>query len=80
MPDNNGWTINYANVNDMHIIFQLIELRRQSGLTQTALAQMADINTSHLAAIESFDVSPTLEEVAQLSHTLGYRLVIQPHR
>ena len=46
------------------------ELRRQKGLSQTELAEKADLNRAYLGGVERGDRNPTIENVAKIAEAL----------
>ena len=46
------------------------ELRRQKGLSQTELAERADLNRAYLGGVERGDRNPTIENVAKIAKAL----------
>ena len=53
------------------------ELREENGLTQRALAEMADIGYSHLCRIEKGEYNVSIDILSKLSTALGAEIGIQ---
>ena len=53
---------------------RLRELRRERGLSQSTLAERADITPEHVSRIERGVVSPSLEVMDRLAEALGVEL------
>lgn len=49
---------------------RLMEVRTEKGLSQEALANLADITISQVSRIERGEVNPTLSTIQALSHAL----------
>ena len=50
------------------------ELRQKKGLTQEVVSGLASIPRSHLAMIESGQISPTVDTLWRIAEALGMRL------
>lgn len=57
---------------------QLLQLRKQMGVTQKQLATASGINQAEISRIERGEINPTVLTLARLLRPLGSRLSIAP--
>lgn len=57
---------------------QLLQLRKQMGVTQKQLASASGINQAEISRIERGETNPTVLTLARLLRPLGSRLSIAP--
>lgn len=55
---------------------QLVKIRKESGLSQAQLAEMAGVKQSNVARIENGSSVPTLSTMQKILKPLGCKLVI----
>lgn len=56
---------------------QLAKIRKESGLSQTQLAELAGLKQSNVARIENGSSVPTLSTMQKILKPIGYKLAIQ---
>lgn len=62
------------------IIDQLIELRKQKGLTQRELAEAANLAQPAIARLESKAATPQLDTLLKVANALGCDITIVPNK
>lgn len=58
------------------IINELIELRKEKGLTQRELAKAANLTQPAIARLESKAATPQLDTLLKVAAALGYNLAL----
>ncbi|MGI6249703.1 MAG: helix-turn-helix domain-containing protein [Acutalibacteraceae bacterium] len=58
------------------IIDELIEIRKEKGLTQRELAEAANLAQPAIARLESKAVTPQLDTLLKIAAALGYDLAL----
>ncbi|MEA3286684.1 MAG: helix-turn-helix transcriptional regulator [Candidatus Marinimicrobia bacterium] len=58
---------------------QLIEIRKNAGLTQEELAEILHTNKSNISRLENVNskISPTLSTIEEYAKAVGYKLQLQ---
>jgi HTH-type transcriptional regulator/antitoxin HipB len=73
-----GVRAGYEYARRRHEIGEVIRrIRKERGLTQTKLAQLADLTQATISRIEAGGVDPELDTLDRLSEVLGVELVIE---
>lgn len=67
-----------ASKNEYNIIRELIFLRKNAGLTQTALAKQSGNRQQVISRIETGENSPTINTLCAFLDILGYEIKIVP--
>jgi len=60
------------------IMSKLIEARKQKGLSQKELAEMAGMKQPAIARLENLKTVPTIDTLIDVLHPLGYTLDVIP--
>jgi transcriptional regulator with XRE-family HTH domain len=60
----------------VEIIDELIEIRKEKGLTQRELAEAANLAQPAIARLESKAVTPQLDTLLKIAAALGYDLAL----
>ena len=58
----------------------IIERRRNLGITQTQLANLADVNINTIMKLERGNANPTLQILAKIADILGMELKLEVKR
>lgn len=53
---------------------RIAEIRKEKGLTQRELAELAEVGYGHLARIETGKYSTGIDLLCKIANALGYRL------
>lgn len=56
------------------LIDQMIEIRKEQGVTQSAIAEMIGTSQQIISRIERKEVNPTIKMFCRILHVLGYTL------
>lgn len=62
----------------VELIGQIVEAREEKGITQQQLAEMAGVEQSAVARLESMKATPQIDTLFKILEPLGYTLVIKP--
>jgi len=62
------------------IIAKMIDARKQQGLSQQELAEMAGVKQPAVARLENMNVTPKIDTVLEILYPLGYTLEVVPLR
>lgn len=65
------------NDNCITLIEELIQIRKDKGLTQRDLSKISDIAQPAIARFEKKTHTPTLETFINLADALGYKVVLK---
>lgn len=66
-----------ANRDASCLVRQIIDLRKEQGMTQQALAEMMGTKQSSISRLERGDYNPTLEFIQKAAGALGKRVEIR---
>lgn len=67
-----------VNVNSDHIIDGFVDIRKKKKLSQTAVAEKAELHQAAVGRIENKSTNPQLDTMIKLLNTMGYTLAIVP--
>ena len=59
---------------EYELVCNLIKLRKEKGLSQRKLAELADIDQPSIARIESGKHTPSLKMLVKLLNVMGYKI------
>ena len=63
---------------EISLIGKMIETREQKGLSQRELAEISGVKQPAIARLESLRVTPQIDTLFKILHSLGYTLEIVP--
>lgn len=58
----------------IEIINEIIKIRKKRGITQKQLANLSGIKQSNISRLENGKVTPSLELIQKIMHSLGYKV------
>lgn len=63
---------------EYRILGELLELRKQSGLSQSALAKKSGLKQQAISGLENHENSPTLKTICAILDSVGYQIRLVP--
>lgn len=65
---------------NVELIEKIIEIRKQSGLSQKELAERCGVKQSAIARLEKMKATPQIDTLLKILIPLGYKLAIVPDK
>ena len=59
------------------LIYQIIMLRKEKGITQKELAQLTKLKQQNISRIERLEAVPNLDTILKICYALGYTLELK---